>query len=71
MLSSTQKIGLKYYDDFQVRIPRETVSKIYKTVQVSAKELFGSNLVEVECCGSYRRGKQTCGDVDILITRTD
>ena len=25
----------------------------------------------VQTCGSYRRGKATCGDVDILITHTD
>lgn len=25
----------------------------------------------VEACGSYRRGKETCGDVDIIITRRD
>jgi len=26
---------------------------------------------DVEVVGSYRRGKQTCGDMDILITRKD
>ena len=25
----------------------------------------------VQTCGSYRRGKATCGDVDILLTHTD
>ena len=27
--------------------------------------------LEVVTCGSYRRGKPTCGDVDILITHVD
>ena len=27
--------------------------------------------LEVVTCGSYRRGKPTCGDVDILITHPD
>jgi DNA polymerase/3'-5' exonuclease PolX len=26
---------------------------------------------DVEAVGSYRRGKATCGDIDILITRKD
>ena len=26
---------------------------------------------EIEVCGSYRREKPTCGDMDIFITRKD
>ncbi|MFM7853143.1 MAG: hypothetical protein ACKO96_14785 [Flammeovirgaceae bacterium] len=33
--------------------------------------MFGESSLQIQVCGSYRRGKQTCGDVDILITRTD
>ena len=33
-------------------------------------ELINPGL-EVVTCGSYRRGKPTCGDVDILVTHSD
>ena len=33
-------------------------------------QLVNSGL-EVITCGSYRRGKPTCGDVDILVTHSD
>ncbi len=31
----------------------------------------GKEVMQVDGCGSYRRGKLSCGDVDILITRLD
>jgi DNA polymerase/3'-5' exonuclease PolX len=30
-----------------------------------------NNIHSVEVCGSYRRGKLTCGDMDVFITRKD
>ncbi|KAL9653895.1 hypothetical protein ABK040_012954 [Willaertia magna] len=61
-----QLIGLKYYEDFLIRIPREQVEEISKVVGDIASE-FSKNLT-CETCGSYRRGKSDSGDVDILIS---
>mmetsp|Transcript_6431 Transcript_6431/g.5789 ORF Transcript_6431/g.5789 Transcript_6431/m.5789 type:complete len:112 (+) Transcript_6431:1459-1794(+) len=53
-------------------MPREEVSKIVDVVKAKIEELAGEKgLYEAICCGSYRRGKPTCGDIDILITRKD
>ncbi|XP_019744714.1 DNA polymerase lambda [Hippocampus comes] len=68
-LSSSQKIGLKHYDDFQDRMPREEAAAIEEVVTHAAKAI-DSGLVAM-ACGSYRRGKSTCGDVDVLISHPD
>ncbi|XP_026216502.1 DNA polymerase lambda [Anabas testudineus] len=68
-LSNTQKIGLKYYEDFLDRMPRGEAAAIEKVVR-NAAHAIDSGLV-VMACGSYRRGKATCGDVDVLITHPD
>ncbi|XP_054636158.1 DNA polymerase lambda [Dunckerocampus dactyliophorus] len=68
-LSNTQKIGLKHYDDFLDRMPREEAAAIEKVVSDAALEI-DSGLVAM-ACGSYRRGKTTCGDVDVLISHPD
>ena len=67
MLTKNQQTGLKYFSDFQQRMPREETGKIFEKVKEAAIQCFGKE-IQVECCGSYRRGKPTCGDVDILIS---
>eukprot|EP01062_Namystynia_karyoxenos_P010220 TRINITY_DN1361_c0_g1_i1.p1 TRINITY_DN1361_c0_g1~~TRINITY_DN1361_c0_g1_i1.p1 ORF type:complete len:811 (+),score=157.39 TRINITY_DN1361_c0_g1_i1:63-2495(+) len=67
-LSAAQQVGLRYYDEIAERIPRREVAEIELTVRRAALAI-NPNL-EVQACGSYRRGKDTCGDVDILITDT-
>ncbi|XP_029290923.1 DNA polymerase lambda [Cottoperca gobio] len=68
-LSNTQKIGLKHYDDLLDRMPREEAADIEKVVR-DAAQAIDPGLVSM-ACGSYRRGKATCGDVDILISHPD
>ncbi|XP_062244043.1 DNA polymerase lambda isoform X1 [Platichthys flesus] len=68
-LTNTQKIGLKHYDDFLDRMPREEAGDIEKVVR-DATHAIDPELVAM-ACGSYRRGKATCGDVDVLITHPD
>ncbi|XP_063483905.1 DNA polymerase lambda isoform X5 [Symphalangus syndactylus] len=47
----------------------KTAQMWYQQVQKAA-QAFNSGLLCV-ACGSYRRGKATCGDVDVLITHPD
>ena len=51
-------------------MPREEATAISEVVKKEAVALFGKEVL-VETCGSYRRGKDNCGDVDILLTRKD
>ncbi|KAL1005887.1 hypothetical protein UPYG_G00065170 [Umbra pygmaea] len=68
-LTHNQIIGLKHYDDFLDRMPREEAAAIEKTVRAASQSLDSGLLAMA--CGSYRRGKATCGDVDILISHPD
>jgi DNA polymerase lambda len=50
-------------------MPREECTEILAEVRRAA-DAVGSEL-EVIGCGSYRRGKATCGDLDVLVTHED
>jgi len=68
-LNFQQKIGLQYYDDINERMPRDEAAEIEKAIRDVAVELLPDVLLVV--CGSYRRGRATCGDIDILISHPD
>lgn len=78
-LNRVQQIGVKFYDEFQVKIPRVEVEDISNTIRRHArlcrgiqKEKWGGDedmvLVVV---GGYRRGKEMCGDVDVILSHRD
>lgn len=64
-LNKQQEIGLKHYHDFLEKIPRKEASEIVTMVKGVALSLQFD--LEIIGCGSYRRGRAFCGDVDILI----
>ncbi|CAM8883642.1 unnamed protein product [Rhodiola kirilowii] len=68
-LTYSQQIGLKYFDDIKTRIPRQEVQEMEQLLQRIGEELLPG--VMILCGGSYRRGKPTCGDMDIIITHPD
>lgn len=59
----------RYFDDFEKRIPRAEITQIEKVLKGAIKE-FNSDCV-VTICGSYRRGKEESGDVDMLVTHPE
>ncbi|XP_058788961.1 DNA polymerase beta-like isoform X2 [Phymastichus coffea] len=65
MLNHHQKIGLKYFDDFEKKIPREEIEEIESILKECITEMDNDFLVTI--CGSYRRGKKESGDIDILL----
>ncbi|TRM63113.1 hypothetical protein BD626DRAFT_431710 [Schizophyllum amplum] len=66
-LTTCQKIGLKYYDDLQLRMPREEVQALFDVIVPYARRIDPK--LELRAMGSFRRGKKDCGDIDIMITR--
>ena len=66
-LTSAMKLGLKYYDDIEERIPREEIVNYEKKIKEIHTKI-GMENTNFEIVGSYRRGKRESGDIDIIIT---
>jgi len=69
LLNEKQKIGLKYYDDMNMRIPMSEGKKHYKIIDTIFKKVYKD--IEFELVGSYRRQNKDMGDIDILIKNRD
>ncbi|WWD03793.1 hypothetical protein V865_001849 [Kwoniella europaea PYCC6329] len=66
-LTAGQMIGLQLYEDLRARIPRDECRQIFEIIRSEAQAI--DDQLWIEIMGSYRRGQETSGDVDILITR--
>lgn len=67
-LTHHQQIGLKYFEDFEKRIPRAEMELLdnFAIDRISALDKD----YKCQVCGSYRRGKASSGDIDILLTHS-
>lgn len=68
-LTAAQKVGVKYFEDFEERIPRVEVKKIEKQIRRTVEKIDPKYSLTI--CGSYRRGALKSGDVDVLLTHSD
>ena len=70
LLNAKQIIGLKYYQDIIKRIPRSEIESYKKMLESNFNQVAppGSSF---EIVGSYRRGAENSGDIDIIITNKD
>lgn len=65
-LNHHQQIGLKHFEDFEKRVPREEMLKLQDAAFEAISKLDKGYTAKV--CGSFRRGAMTSGDIDILLT---
>jgi DNA polymerase/3'-5' exonuclease PolX len=64
VLTHHQLLGVKHFHDLEKRIPYSDIKKIEGYLKSRTKQ-------DLVICGSYRRKKETSGDVDVLIYNGD
>ena len=68
ILNDKQAIGIKYYNDIMERIPRHEINEFKSILEETlSKNQFS---LQFEIVGSYRRGAETSGDIDVILTTT-
>ncbi|XP_015748477.1 PREDICTED: DNA polymerase beta-like [Acropora digitifera] len=65
-LNHHQKIGLKYVEEFEKRIPREEMLMLQEIITQMVADFDKEVIATV--CGSFRRGSASSGDIDVLMT---
>ena len=67
LLNDIQKVGLHYYEDILKRIPRTEIENFKDYFK---RAIPKDSQAKMEIVGSYRRGTQSSGDIDVIITST-
>ena len=67
LLNKNQKLGLKYFEDIEKRIPRAEINE-YSDVLADVFSKLKHTGSRFEIVGSYRRGAKDSGDIDIIVT---
>jgi DNA polymerase/3'-5' exonuclease PolX len=62
-LTAAQQLGLKYRIDLNKRVPREYITQFHEYIKSIIPKKWNTDIV-----GSYRRGLETSGDIDLLIS---
>lgn len=68
-ISRVQQIGVKFYDEFLNRIPRDEVEYIGEVILEHANKIHDG--FQMVIAGSYRRGRKDSGDVDVILSNPD
>lgn len=58
-------LGLKYYNVVKLNIPRDEITDTEKYLKIEASAIDPE--LHIVICGSYRRGKATSNDIDLLM----
>lgn len=69
-LSRVQQIGVKYYYEFSLKLPRAEVEAIADVVKHHAQKVVDERIQCVKV-GGYRRGKAESGDVDLILSHPE
>jgi DNA polymerase/3'-5' exonuclease PolX len=72
-VSDSILMGLKYFNKVKNNIPRKEMEEYDKYIDSIISNINSINNTKYEylMCGSYRRGKDFCNDIDIVITNKD
>jgi DNA polymerase/3'-5' exonuclease PolX len=62
LLTKSQTVGLRYFEDIRKRIPRAEMAEHERILTAAIDPSFKATIV-----GSYRRGAMDSGDIDLLL----
>lgn len=66
LMTEAQEVYIQFYDQLRERIPRNETEKFESFLKKHLQTINPNNPVQFIIAGSYLRGKETSGDIDIL-----